>query len=108
MTKLFWILVLALAAGVLLGYCTVHAVSIDGIYYGQGNSTVIEHLVFCPICQKEGLKSKVYPSTGMTCTLLHCGSGHYDEDGHFHSPGNCNHCTRTYECSNGHTWSVKE
>ena len=64
-------------------------------------------LKFCPICQKEGLKSKVYIGW-CTITALNCGNGHYDEDGHYHPPEPCNTMTCEYTCSNDHPWSESE
>jgi hypothetical protein len=63
---------------------------------------------FCPECKKAGLKSTVNRGEGMTCTLGHCGSGHWDENGKYHPPEPCNACTVYYECSRGHSWTEKE
>lgn len=55
----------------------------------------------CPVCEKEQLKSYVYPGTGSTTLLGH--RPYYDEDGnyHYHDP---NTTTVRYNCSNGHAW----
>jgi len=59
---------------------------------------------FCPVCQKDGLKSRVYIG-GCTITALWCGNGHYDEDGDYQPPEPCNKSACDYSCSNGHSWS---
>jgi len=61
--------------------------------------------MICAECQAQGLKSKVTPGTGWE-TLLGW-RPFYDEEGRFHSH-NPNVTTRSYECSNGHEWTVKE
>jgi len=55
----------------------------------------------CPVCEKKGLKSTVYPCCS-TATLL-WNEPYYDEDGkyHDHDP---NAVTTDYHCSNGHRW----
>lgn len=55
----------------------------------------------CPVCVREGKKSKVYPGAG-SCTLMHCAS-YYDEDGKYHYD-DCNTCTTSYTCSAGHAF----
>lgn len=58
----------------------------------------------CEKCIEEGKKSTVMDRGGMTtCMGTHA---YYDEDGvyHFHDP---NAHIGNYECSNGHSWSVK-
>ena len=54
----------------------------------------------CKECEKQGLKSKVYPGTSW-CTCL-AWQPYYDEDGKYHNK-NPNTTTTTYRCSNGHT-----
>ena len=82
---------------------------IDSEGESAGELCISDSIVFsewdgkCPICKKEGLKSKVYVGGSMT-TLVHCGNGHYDEDGIYHAPGKCNTTTTQYTCSNGHTF----
>jgi len=56
----------------------------------------------CPVCEKEELKSFVYPGMS-TSTLMYC-SPYYDEDGKYHSHDANTHTTQ-YSCSNGHNWS---
>jgi len=68
------------------------------------HSTTINNLDFdhvCPVCNKLGLKSKVYGGTG-TCTLM--GGQYWDEQGNFVDP---NICTRFYHCSHGHSIVTK-
>ena len=41
-------------------------------------------------------------SDGMgICTLKHCGSGYYDENGEFKTPEPCNSCAASYYCDDG-------
>jgi len=56
----------------------------------------------CPVCEKENLKSRVYPGVSMR-TLMYC-TPYYDEDGNYHSHDS-NTTTTNYSCSNGHQWS---
>ena len=59
---------------------------------------------FCPECVKQGLKSTI--SIGMCMsTAMWCGNGHYDENGNFHPPNECNYTSCEYKCSNGHSWA---
>jgi hypothetical protein len=60
--------------------------------------------MICPKCEKEGLKSKVYPGV-RTSMLLHC-QPYYDEDGKLHHHDR-NTATTGYNCSNGHYWLEK-
>jgi hypothetical protein len=55
----------------------------------------------CPHCRALGLKSIVHIGACFS-TLLFCGNGHYDEDGNYHSPDDCNSTSCEYTCSNGH------
>ena len=55
----------------------------------------------CPHCRALGLKSIVHIGSCMS-TALFCGNGHYDEDGNYHPPENCNSTSCSYICSNGH------
>ena len=59
----------------------------------------------CPDCEKEGKKSKFYPSRAVMTTLM-CSQHHYDEEGklHVHDP---NTKTTAWHCSNGHSGSTK-
>ena len=61
----------------------------------------------CPVCIEEGKKSTVIPGVWNT-TLMYCGSGHYDENGQFHPPDDCNTSSATFTCSNGHSFGVKQ
>jgi len=65
--------------------------------------TINEFSGKCPICEKEGKKSKVF-ERGCHSTLM-ANYAYYDEDGsyHYHDP---NVTTCRYECSNGHVFSV--
>jgi hypothetical protein len=56
---------------------------------------------FCPECQKEGQRSKVY--IGATSVTLMAVHRYYDEDGDLHVD-DPNKMTTTYSCSNGHQW----
>ena len=59
-------------------------------------------LVFCPVCQEQGLKSRVYPE-GTTSTLI-AHQPYYDEDGKW--VGNDpNTVTQGFRCSRGHRWA---
>lgn len=66
-----------------------------------------ETRLICPICQREGKRSKIHIG-GSFCTLAHCGSGYYDENGDYHAPKRCNSCSTSYTCSNGHAFSASE
>lgn len=59
-------------------------------------------MMFCPECQKLGLRSRVYPGVG-TVTLLYC-PPFYDEEGRMHHH-DLNTTTQDFICSNGHSWS---
>lgn len=60
--------------------------------------------VLCPVCVEQGIKSIVH--IGMSyCTAAFCGNGHYDEEGRFVAPQECNKCTVEYKCSNGHSFA---
>jgi hypothetical protein len=65
--------------------------------------TINEFSGKCPICEKEGKKSKVF-ERGCHSTLM-ASYAYYDEDGnyHYHDP---NVTTCEYGCSNGHVFSV--
>jgi hypothetical protein len=58
----------------------------------------------CPVCEKQGLKSKVYPR-GQTTTLLYY-TPFYDEEGNYHHHDR-NVVTQYYECSSNHAWMEK-
>lgn len=61
--------------------------------------------VECPVCEKEGLRSYVYPGAMMS-TLMGF-TPYYDEAGNYHVH-NPNRTTKTYTCSNDHKWSETE
>jgi hypothetical protein len=54
----------------------------------------------CPLCEKEGKKSKLYPG-GTSYFSIGGNFTHYDEDGvrHYHDP---TRKVSNYSCSNGH------
>ena len=57
--------------------------------------------MLCPECQKQGLKSKVYPGVGSR-TLQWC-PPFYDEEGNYHNHDS-NTTSTEYSCSRGHAW----
>lgn len=60
--------------------------------------------MICPECQKQGLKSKVYPGVS-TVTLMGI-SEYYDEEGRYHRD-DPNIRTSSFSCSKGHRWSER-
>ena len=137
MTKAFFYLGCAIAVGILAAATMIAGLGAAGAAYSfvisdagaEENINVTDYeasgnyisetetvdevypLKFCPICQKEGRKSKIYVlSCGGSVTALNCGNGHYDEDGHYHPPEDCNTYTMwcEYLCSNDHSWSESE
>jgi len=56
---------------------------------------------FCPTCQKESKKSRVY-FDGQRTTLM-AGYPYWDEEGNYHQ-NNPNRTTRHFHCSNYHGW----
>lgn len=58
----------------------------------------------CPVCEKEGVTSLVYPGACST-TLMYC-QPYYDEDGKYHDH-DFNTRTISYNCFRGHRWSEK-
>lgn len=60
--------------------------------------------IICPICEKQGTKSKVYSKGAMT-TLMGYPS-YYDEDGNYHHH-NRNLITEQFNCEFGHTFVRK-
>jgi len=58
----------------------------------------------CPLCVKEGLKSRIYQ--GMSVTTCMNFPSFYDEAGHYHYHDR-NTITTRYNCSNGHNWTEK-
>lgn len=59
--------------------------------------------IICPVCKREGRKSKVYDK-GCSITML--GSESYcDEEGEFHKH-NPNKIRTMYRCDNGHVFEV--
>ncbi len=59
----------------------------------------------CGACKRWGTTSTVMMDGFGACTLLHCGSGYFDEKGVFHPPTPCNTCTYGGRCSRGHSVS---
>ena len=55
----------------------------------------------CPECEKQDLKSRVYPGMGSS-TLMYC-QPFYDEEGKYHTHDS-NTTTWQYSCSEGHEW----
>ena len=61
--------------------------------------------MICPVCEKMGLKSKVF-SNGSSVTLMGY-SPYYDEDGQFHNH-DPNRITMDYHCSNDHVFVIRK
>jgi hypothetical protein len=111
MTKLLYFLPLI---PFLFGF-TLQGVQPAGVTFGESVNngdttpptkqtlTINEFSGKCPICEKEGKKSKVF-ERGCHSTLM-ASYAYYDEDGnyHYHDP---NVTTCEYGCSNGHVFSV--
>jgi hypothetical protein len=55
----------------------------------------------CSLCMQIGTTSRVELGIG-SCTLMHCGSGYYDEKGVYVAPPKCNTCKVVHACSRGH------
>jgi hypothetical protein len=70
--------------------------------YSSEASPMTHDLRFCPRCQKDGLKSKVFAGGSMS-TAMAGGEIFWDEEGvyHFHET---NTIISTYQCSLGHRW----
>jgi hypothetical protein len=62
--------------------------------------------MICPVCEKLGKKSTVYPDGWRSQTLLYC-QPFYDEAGEYHHHDR-NTTTSGYRCSNGHQWKTEE
>lgn len=60
----------------------------------------------CPYCKDEGKKSTVTPYGNQVSTLLGYSPGHYDETGEWVRHPDPNYHRRSYECSNGHRYTV--
>lgn len=58
----------------------------------------------CPDCVKQGLRSKLFVER-TTMTAMNCGEGHYDEQGQWVSPPDCNYVTTECACSEGHRFT---
>jgi hypothetical protein len=92
---------------------TLQGVQPAGVTFGESGAgditaptmTINEFSGKCPICEKEGKKSKVF-ERGCHSTLM-ASYAYYDEDGnyHYHDP---NVTTCEYGCSNGHVFSVSK
>lgn len=61
----------------------------------------------CPECEKEGLKSCVYPGS-IRATCLYYPPGFYNQEGKWIDNPDRNVITAEYTCSNGHCWSEKQ
>lgn len=57
----------------------------------------------CPVCVKEGLRSKVYGGIGLSTLVYY--EPFYDEDGEYHDHDG-NAFTADYSCSYGHEFTV--
>ena len=60
--------------------------------------------MFCPECEKQGLKSKVYIKDTSGTLVYH--APFFDEDGRYHNHDS-NIYTIDYRCSNRHVFSVE-
>lgn len=81
----------------LLGLCGVASAQSD-----LTSSDLSSNKVRCPVCVREGKRSKVYP--GWTLVTAMGITDYYDEDGN-HIYEDPNISTTEYGCSNGHGWS---
>ena len=61
--------------------------------------------VFCPECQADGKRSKVYFQGGKRSNIPF--QNYWDESGRFQST-DPNKTMNYYECSRGHKWNVEE
>ena len=68
-----------------------------------GDLTVTTNKKFCEQCKKEGKKSMIFIG-GTSCTAVFCGLGYWNEEGEFQPRKDCNTCSTTLSCSNGHVW----
>ena len=68
-----------------------------GQYFGER--------LFCPECQRQGLKSTV-SVLGSSRTLAYA-APYYNEDGNYVQPPDPNTTTTEYECSRGHRFCTK-
>lgn len=60
----------------------------------------------CEKCEAERKKYSVYVPCYGTTTLMCIQPAYWDEEGNYHEAHDPNHTTYTYNCSNGHSWSV--
>lgn len=74
----------------------------NSIFISTENTAGLLVVGRCSVCMKENKESTVTCEAGFNCTAMYCGSGYYDKDGTFIPPPNCNTCTQTCRCSNGH------
>lgn len=61
--------------------------------------------MICPICKREGKKSKVYIRCQTTTCMAY--PAYYDEDGKY-IRDDPNTTTINYHCSNGHSFKIEE
>jgi len=78
----------------------------QALFKAMGGQPVVDDTKRCGACRAEGQESQVTPSSGFYSTMLYC-APHYDEQGRQHSHDS-NTTTRSYRCSRGHTWQLKE
>ena len=62
--------------------------------------------VECEICNQSGHSHKTYVGPYVSSTLLAGSPGYWDEAGVWHDPCDPNAMTRSYHCSNGHSWDI--
>jgi hypothetical protein len=64
---------------------------------------MVESIVKCEACRREGTRSTVTASAAATTTVGGGGGPFWDEEGfyHRHDP---NSTVQTFSCSNGHSW----
>lgn len=60
----------------------------------------------CPFCEAQGKTSKVHAEGNQFSTLLAYSPGHYDENGQWVRHPDPNYHHHSYECSNGHRYTV--
>lgn len=70
-------------------------------YFDEDEDSSIIGKYFCPVCQKKGLKSKVYYKYS-TRTLMGWET-YWDEEGNYHNE-DPNYTTHYFRCSLGHEW----
>ncbi|MCK4446980.1 MAG: hypothetical protein KAW56_07855 [Candidatus Marinimicrobia bacterium] len=76
-------------------------VKCGGEYYDEDEDFGVSGQYFCPVCQKKGLKSRVYYKYS-TRTLMGWET-YWDEEGNYHNE-DPNYTTSYFRCSLGHEW----